>query len=345
MARLFFVLSGEHDDLPFSELKAILEAERHAYDSVEKLDQVAVLEVSESCVDTVVRRAAFTRVCALHLFTCRADLGSILRAVRSSGFVKTLNEEESFVVRVKHVKHYSSEINGMFLEQRLGEAILDAGSKAKVSLKKASKTFVGVLTGGMFLFGLKLGEILPKPFVERRPRKKPFFHPSAMQPKLVRCMVNLVEARVDDIVLDPFCGTGSTLIEVSLIGCRGLGFDVQRRMIRGTRKNLRFFGAEVEGLILADACCLPLRRANCVVTDPPYGISSTTLKRDRRELFRRVLESVYDLLRVGKRVCIAAPKTLMIAEMGRELGFKHIESHLVYVHRSLTREIAVFEKV
>jgi tRNA G10 N-methylase Trm11 len=42
---------------------------------------------------------------------------------------------------------------------------------------------------------------------------------------------------------------------------------------------------------------------------------------------------------------MASPKTLKIREVGIALGFKHLESHFVYVHRSLTREIVVFEKV
>jgi tRNA G10 N-methylase Trm11 len=42
---------------------------------------------------------------------------------------------------------------------------------------------------------------------------------------------------------------------------------------------------------------------------------------------------------------MAAPKTLNIGRIGTILGYKHLESHFVYVHRSLTREIAVFEKV
>jgi tRNA G10 N-methylase Trm11 len=50
-------------------------------------------------------------------------------------------------------------------------------------------------------------------------------------------------------------------------------------------------------------------------------------------------------LEMGRRVCIAAPKTLNIGSIGTALGYEHLESHLFYVHRSLTREIAVFEKV
>lgn len=150
MAKLFFLLSGEHIDLPFSELKAILEAEGFCFSVLEKFDQVAVLEVDVQCVEAVKRRAALTRMCVLHLFSCKAEMKSILKAVRSSGFAELLGENESFVVRVRHVKEHSSEINGMVLEQRLGETILEAGSKARVSLKKPSKTFLGVLTSRRF---------------------------------------------------------------------------------------------------------------------------------------------------------------------------------------------------
>jgi tRNA G10 N-methylase Trm11 len=43
-------------------------------------------------------------------------------------------------------------------------------------------------------------------------------------------------------------------------------------------------------------------------------------------------------------ICIPSPKTLRIAKLGETLGYKHVESHFAYVHRSLTREIAVFQK-
>jgi hypothetical protein len=43
--------------------------------------------------------------------------------------------------------------------------------------------------------------------------------------------------------------------------------------------------------------------------------------------------------------CTASPKTLNVALIGSELGYKHLESHFAYVHGTLTWEIAVFEKV
>jgi tRNA (guanine10-N2)-dimethyltransferase len=81
-----------------------------------------------------------------------------------------------------------------------------------------------------------------------------------------------------------------------------------------------------------------------MVTDPPYGRSASTLKSTTRELVHDVLETAYTLLPVGHRICIASPKTLNIKTIGISIGFKHVESHFAYVHRTLTREIAVFEK-
>jgi tRNA (guanine10-N2)-dimethyltransferase len=157
-------------------------------------------------------------------------------------------------------------------------------------------------------------------------------------------MVNLSRAKTGELLLDPFCGTGSAVIEAAFVGCRVLGLDVQRRMAEGTRRNLKHFDVESEGLVIADSRKLPLTRIDRVVTDPPYGKSATTMKSTTKQIVEGVLSSAYPLLSVGQLICIASPKTLNIARVGAELGYKHLESHFAYVHRTLTREIAVFEK-
>ncbi len=345
MDRLFFLLSGENETLPPSELKAILEAEKYPFRILETLDQVLRLEADPSCVETIKRRAALTKICAAELFTCNAKTRTIIKAIQSTNLNNVMEEHDTFAVRIRHVKAYAPKIDTMTLERKLGKHILENTAKTKVNLKNPDKTFTGILTNEKLIFGVKLAEIKPKPFVERRPRKKPFFHPSAMPSKLARCMVNLAQPRAGKLVLDPFCGTGSMLIEAALIGCRVLGLDVQRRMIRGCSKNLNHFGIEPEGLILTDGRKPPITQANCVVTDPPYGRSATTLRLTTKQIVEEVLASLQDMLKTEQRICIASPKTLNIACIGEELGYKHLESHFAYVHRTLTREIAVFKKV
>ncbi|MEM2281835.1 MAG: DNA methyltransferase, partial [Candidatus Bathyarchaeia archaeon] len=344
MAKLFFLLSGEHETLPAAELKAILEAEGHAYTVLEKLDQVLRVEADIKCVEAVRKRAALTRLCASELFTCEAEPSEAVKTLRSVNINELLRNGESFAVRIKHVKNHAKHVDGLALERKLGEIILKMTENVKVNLQTPQKTFIGILTDNKLVFGLKLADIPPKSFMERRPRNRPFFHPSAMQPKLARCMINLARPKAGDLVFDPFCGTGSMLIEAALIGCRVLGADIQRRMVRGSRANLAYFDIMPEGLIVADAKNPPVIAVDCVVADPPYGKSATTLKRTTKQIIEECLNAVHDMLGKGGHVCMAAPKTVGISQIGKALGYKHVESHMVYIHRSLTREIAVFKK-
>ncbi|MDW8040799.1 MAG: hypothetical protein RMJ03_05195, partial [Nitrososphaerota archaeon] len=63
-----------------------------------------------------------------------------------------------------------------------------------------------------------------------------------------------------------------------------------------------------------------------------------------KQIVEECLKAVRDLLSKGGHVCMAAPKTIGISQIGKTLGYRHVESYFVYIHRSLTREIAVFQR-
>jgi len=344
VAKLFFLISGEHQTLPVSEVQAILKAEGIDYRIVERLTQVLRLEADANCVEAIKLRSALTRICCREIFNCDANLSEILANIRSDFLDEFIEGGESFAVRVRRVEGVTPELIRVELERKLGEQILEKAKNTRVNLSNPQKTFFGVLTDSRFIFGLKTAEIIPKPFSERRPRRRPFFHPSAMPAKLARVMVNLAQPKRGDLMLDPFCGTGGMLVEAGLIGCRVIGFDAKPHMLRGGLKNLKHYGTKVEGLAIADARYLPVTRVDCVATDPPYGRSASTLGTNTRLIVEDFLSAVGDTLPRGGKICMAAPKTIRIGETAEEAGFKHLESHFVYVHRSLTREIVVFEK-
>jgi tRNA (guanine10-N2)-dimethyltransferase len=344
VTNLFFQVSGEHPTLPFAELRAILKAEGFKHQVAEKLRQVIRIKANAECVKPIFFRAALTRICNIEVAFCNASAQEIFDTVGSSRLENFLHKTETFVVRVRRIGESSPDLVGNELEKKLGEVILDRMKGTRVHLTKPDKTFFGVLTDNKFIFGLKLAEIVPKPFMERRPRKRPFFHPSAMPAKLARCMVNLAQPEKGDLVLDPFCGTATMLIEAGLIGCRVIGLDAKKRMIKGSRRNLEHFGIKPEGLAVADAKKLPIEKVDCIVTDPPYGRASTTMGHETAQIVEEFLSEAYEHVPKGKRICIASPKTIHIKSIGRKLGFKPVESHSVYVHRSLIREIAVLER-
>jgi len=346
VVKLFFLLSGENESMPAAEVKAILEAEGFSYKNASEFDQILRLEAEVDSVQAVQVRSAYTRFSALELFVSSATHADITKAAAKTDFKAVLKPGESFVVRINRIRNYADlSLNTMELEGRLGKQILNSTEGTRVNLKNPDKTFIGIITDEKLILGLKLTDITSKTFSERRPRKKPFFHPSAMPSKMARCMVNLAHGKAESLVLDPFCGTGTSLIEASYIGCRTVGVDAQKRMILGTRKNLCFFNISAEGLVLADSRKPPFFKVDCVITDPPYGRSSSTLKSTTEQLVKDVLASSWELLGRGQRICIASPKTLNITHLGTALGYRHVESHFAYIHQSLTREIAVFEKV
>jgi tRNA (guanine10-N2)-dimethyltransferase len=345
VAALFFLVSGEHPQLPLSELEAILNAEGYTYRILKGPTQIMRIQADPGCIEKIQHRAAMTRVCCIEFFCCRANIDEIIRNIENTDLALFLKEGESFAVRVKRVRECSSQIEGMMLERMIGESIQNQIRGSQVRLKTPQKTFLGVLSGGKFILGLKKAEAKPGEFVKRGTEDKAFMHSAAMPLKLARCMVNLAQPKAGDLLLDPFCGTGGFLVEAALIGCRVLGFDVLRSMVKGSLRNLKACGLNSEGLIVSDVRGLPLCEGlvDCVATDPPYGTSATTLGRGPRQVLESFFSSVDGVLKKGRKVCLAAPDTVHVKSIGERSGFKHIESHFIYIHRSLTREIAVFQ--
>ncbi|MEM2875671.1 MAG: DNA methyltransferase [Candidatus Bathyarchaeia archaeon] len=343
MNRLFFLLSGEHPTLPISELLSILRAEGYEFKLIDVLDQNLIIEAKLDCIESIAKRASMTRSCCLEIFTCKAEYKEIFDEASGAPIEHLLRDEEKIMVRVKRVKNSSPNIDRLKLEKDLGAIILGKTRNVKVDFKSPNKTFLGVITGDKFLFGLNLAQIRGGGFASRNPMKKPFFHPTGMPAKMARCMVNLATPKAGDLLSDFFCGTGSILVEAGLIRCRVLGLDISKSMIKGARENLRFYNIEPEGLIISDSRHPPISRTDCIVTDPPYGRSSSTLGSTTRDIVRAFLCEASNILPAGRRICIATPLEVNVSKLCGDYGFRFLESHQLYVHRSLTRVVSVLE--
>ena len=175
----------------------------------------------------------------------------------------------------------------------------------------------------------------------RRPRVRPFFHPSAIFPKLSRALVNMSRCREGEVFLDPFAGTGSIPLEAHLVGARTVAMDLQGRMAQGSLSNMRHFGQEWMGVLRADACATPLRKVEAVATDIPYGRASSARGRTPEELLRRLLPELRSAMAPGSYAVVMHPDDLP-AKAGD--GFSVAEEHQLYVHKLLTRTITVMER-
>ena len=82
-----------------------------------------------------------------------------------------------------------------------------------------------------------------------------------------------------------------------MIGCKPIGVDIKASMVKGTFKNVRSYGIEETGLIISDARMLPLKRVDCISTDPPYGRSSTTMGLKIGDLLSDFLYNLKDVIK------------------------------------------------
>ncbi len=61
-----------------------------------------------------------------------------------------------------------------------------------------------------------------------------------LPPKLARIMVNLSETDPTDIIWDPFCGSGTILLEALILSRNILGSDISQKAIDDTEKNIKW---------------------------------------------------------------------------------------------------------
>jgi len=339
---VFCLLSGENPTLPQAEVEAILESEGYPMRVLSSHSRILRLSSTVCGAEAVVRRAAYTRRCCREILACEAEERQVLKTVEASQFHRFLKRGETFRVEVVRIEPEVS-LGAKRMEGEIGRAILHSVSHARVDLVRSTKTFLGVVIGKLFLLGLVI-ERSGSGFASRRPHLRPFFHPSAMPPKLARCMVNLSRAKPGGVFLDAFCGTGSQLIEAALVGCTVLGSDVDPRMLRGASRNLHFSGVKGYHLCVADARTLPFKSFDACASDPPYGRGSSTHGVDAKDVVKGFLGDVFDILPSGGHVCLAFPEYGNIGEVGRGVGYEVRESHLVREHKSLTREVVVLRR-
>jgi tRNA (guanine10-N2)-dimethyltransferase len=180
-------------------------------------------------------------------------------------------------------------------------------------------------------------------FERRKNRYMPFVYPASLHPKYARALVNLTEVSVGGRLLDPFCGTGAILAEGSMIGLKAMGTDFSERMIEGSRKNLDHLRLSSD-LKLCDVGEIPqtVGRVDGIATDPPYGRSTSTDGERIPELYRRSFDAFSEVLTSGARIATVVPDLDLVRN---QEGFRLLESHRLWVHRSLTRNFCVFERI
>ena len=340
---LMCIQSQEHPLLPQAELRAVMECEDiHADMEVITEGLVILKDISrDNLCDyyrILTKRLGYTHeVHELILKSSTETLDEDIASVNWHDYI-----DENFAVRVKRI---SSQIDTVALERRAGSLILENCDNIKVKLKKPNSLIRIAAFENELYVAIERIKLNKKHFEETKPHKRPFFHPGSMNPKLARCMVNLSRVKEGQLLLDPFCGTGGILIEAGLIGCKVLGSDIYWKMKNGSAVNLEHYGITDYRTFNIDVRELKMyEKVASIVTDPPYGKSTTTGGIEGDGIFKEFLISSYDNMRDDAYLCMASPHYVDLQPIADEVGFEITEQYGIKMHRSLTRIISVLRK-
>ncbi|MDR0900756.1 MAG: Eco57I restriction-modification methylase domain-containing protein, partial [Methanobrevibacter sp.] len=131
-----------------------------------------------------------------------------------------------------------------------------------------------------------------------------------------------------------------------IIGAKLIGSDIHWKMKNGTSINLDYCNITDYEVHHLDVRELNLyEKVDAVVTDPPYGISTSTGGEKSESIFHQFLESISKNMKENAYLCIASPHYLDLDSILRDLDFELIERHEIKMHRSLTRIISVICKI
>ena len=234
-----------------------------------------------------------------------------------------LKKELTFACRIINLSSKQFQVEE--LESSMGDMISKL-SQAKVNLEDPDIFIYLIFTNQQNFFGFSKPEKIPS-----RP-KKIRKHPHELDWKLARTMINLIGLKEGDIVCDPFCGTGTILLEAESMGMKAVGVDFDEKMCNITKQNLEVNGFNSK-IINGDFSKFTTLedKFDAIVTDLPYGIAS------------KASENPQDLIKKFVSMLPRRKKIAIMCKKGfeKKLKMNPSKTYDIYRHKSLTRTILI----
>lgn len=146
--------------------------------------------------------------------------------------------------------------------------------------------------------------------------------PAASHPTLAAAIARVAGAHDDDVVWDPFVGSGTELVERAKLGpfVRAFGTDTDERALAAARQNLKAAGVSA-GIISGDALSHRAEGVSLVITNPPMG-RRVHRGADLHALLDGFLDHAASVLVPGGRIAWISPLPARTAEHAKKLGLR-----------------------
>lgn len=345
MSRIGFWIALDNPGISVAEATTLLDRYGLQFEIKNLIGRLLIIGVEgpAEIIKEIVRRSANIKRAVQIFDQCDVlDLDYISYSVRN--IVNEYINIEKETIAISALPHQST-----LLKKDLAVIVRDIASKAlknmpvKINLDNPDKRIVILFPKDMVYIGIELVGKHKKGFFGRLPSKRPAKSPHALHPKLARAMVNLSGVMPGEVLLDPFCGVGSILIEASLLGIESIGIDIMYKWVSGASINMNWIGSNTHHLICGDSLDGLIRSASYVVTDPPYGRTTTLAGyAESKIIINKFLELASSIDSI-RRIVFMTPKEV-VPEIEKH-GFKEIYKFEIPVHKNLVRVLRVIDYV
>jgi predicted RNA methylase len=145
--------------------------------------------------------------------------------------------------------------------------------------------------------------------------------PAASNPTLAAALVRIAGVRADDVVWDPFVGSGTELVERALAGpyAELHGSDGDPRALDAARANFDAAGLRSVNLQVADATSFAPAGVTLIITNPPMG-RRVARADSLPALFDRFIDHAARVLARHGRLVWISPRASQTAARAKALG-------------------------
>ncbi len=144
-----------------------------------------------------------------------------------------------------------------------------------------------------------------------------------LPPKLAQIMINLAETQKGGTLLDPFCGSGTVLMEAMLMGYNKLiGSDISEKAVADTKRNISWAKTKFPisnfqfPISIIDATKIsskiPANTIDAIITEPYLGpqrgkIEIKQTVRELEDLYSKALREFEIILKKGGKIIMLFP--------------------------------------